>query len=190
MPDNVYHRFSIVLVLLLLAGLLAACGGEPTLVPTQPPTQAPTSTTFTSPLPQPTATSLAVVLTLEPATPMPKDTPHPDRTPVAIVKAVIEPDLEIITIKNISSEVYDLSGWILFNMAAQPVFRFPEGVTLQPGDSVEVYSAVAEADVPEGGLFWTEEKVWAELPANILLLNQNTRLMFWHVHYGDERDPY
>ncbi len=181
-------RFTfLAMAVVLLMGLLAGCGGTPQPAATlQPePTNAPTETTLTSPLSEPTATPPAAVLPPN-SSPSPTGTPDPNRTPVAIVEAVIEPDREIVSIENVSQVDQDISGWVLFNLEANPVFRFPENTVLKPGERVQVYSAVPESEVPAGAFFWTEEKVWTTFPADILLLNKATRLMFWYVAYGEQ----
>ena len=197
MFDKKSARLLFLIVLLLSSSLLAGCG-EPKAQPqatetaqlaaTQTPqpqaTQTPETTTFTSPLAAPTA-SPAFVLT-PPLTPMPTQTPDPARTPVAIVNAEIGPDREVVTIQNISAVEQDISGWILFNLVGDPTFNFPDNLVLQPGQSVQVYSAVPQDQVPRGAFFWTEEKVWNEFPANVLLLNRITRLMYWYVSNGNQ----
>ena len=172
-----------VLVLALLASFAAACG-QPSPTPSQPPepTQAPTSTTFTSPLPQPSPT-MDEFLSVPPAPPPANSTPNPDQTPVAIVDVQIGPEREVVTIENISSSQQDVGGWILFNLASDRTFHFPDGFVLEPGDSVQVYSAVPQDEVPDEAFFWTEEKVWQDFPADILLLNDVTRLVYWYVAY-------
>jgi len=102
--------------------------------------------------------------------------------------AEIETDREVITIKNVSSVKRDIGLWTLFNLKGGPPFHFPEDLVLQPGESAEVYSAVREEQVPEGAFFWTAEKIWHEFPADVLLVNRVTRLMYWYVHYGDRID--
>ncbi len=175
-------RFSLA-VMLLLASLLLSCGGaEPTETALPAATHTPTTTTLTSPLAEPTVTPEIV---LPKASPAPKDTPDPARTPVAIVQAELLPDREVITIQNISDQDQDISGWVLFNLDSEHVFRFPDDVLLKPGDSVQVYSAVAEENVPEESYFWTSEKIWNKFPANVMLLNKATRLMYWYVAYGE-----
>ena len=180
-----HTRFRFLLVaMLLVSSLLLSCGGpEPTDTAQPAPTHTPTTTTLTSPLAEPTATP-EIILPDPGASPSPTGTPDPARTPVAIVQAEILPDREVITIQNVSDQDQDLSGWVLFNLESEHVFRFPDGVLLKPGDSIQVYSAVAEGDVPEGAHFWTTDKVWPKLPANVLLLNKATRLMYWYVAYN------
>jgi len=180
---KLHTRFLVFLIVpLLLTTWLLSCGGG------RPP-QTPTTTAFTSPLAEPTTASL----TVQPkalAPPPPTGTPDPNRTPVAIVRADIRPDREVVTIQNISTDEQDVSGWILFNLSDDdPVFRFPDGLVLAPGDTVQIYSAVSEEDVPEGAYFWTTEKVWHNLPADVLLLNKATRLVYWYVAYGEEGIP-
>lgn len=184
---------------LLLCGLLAGCGAaEPTVTtapaPTQPP--APTaftsplegaagsSTTFESPLAEPTATTS--VGTTKPLSPIPTGTPDPGLTPVAIANAELAPDREVITIKNVSAVDQDIGNWFLFNVQNEPSFRFPEGLVLEPGEAIEVYSAVPEEEVPEGALFWTEERIWHAFPADVMLLNSVTRLMFHYTGYEEQ----
>ncbi len=196
--NRVMRALALIVAALLLGALLGGCGEatptgldqpvvteEPTSTPLDsPPLDAPLpepsgdSTTFESPPTLPSATTL--VRTTTPLTPIPTGTPDPDRTPVAIVMAEIEPDREIVTIKNVSKMEQDISGWSLFNLASEPVYQFPEGLVLQPGESVQVYSAVSEGEVPQGAFFWTEEKIWQELPADVLLLNLGSRLVFWY----------
>lgn len=174
----------------LLSGLLMGCSdSEPTdtalvsVVATatqEAPEASPTSEAMTSPLGEPTP----VIVAPEPgSSPSPTGAPDPERTPVIIAQAEITPDREVITIQNITDEAQDISGWILFNLEGGPAFRFPEGRILEPGETVQVYNAVSEQSVPEGACFWTTDKVWPELPANVLLLNKATRLMYWHVAY-------
>lgn len=201
---------SLLLSILLLSSLLSGCDGVDSAEVAQlGATESATSAVFESPLSEPTATSTtvkaqpssestilqsplseptatpAVVEAQPPSVPSMTATPDPDQTPVAIVSAEIGPNREIITIQNISSSDQDISEWILFNLDAEDVFRFPENLVLEPGEVVRVYSAVAENEVPESGFFWTEETVWESLPADVLLLNQATRLVYWYVHYGD-----
>jgi hypothetical protein len=172
-----------ILAVVMLGGLAASCGEvSPTPSPPPEPTQVPTSTTFTSTLPQPSPT-MGEFLSVPPAPPPAQSTPDPDRTPVAIINAEIGPNEEVVTIQNISSSDQDISGWILFNLAGAQTFRFPDALVLQPGDSVQVYSAISQDQVPDGAFFWTEEKVWQEFPADILLLNSVTRLVYWYVAY-------
>lgn len=179
---------------LLLASLLAGCGTEaPTELPpptateqqaeaTEPATDTTFDSPFDSPLTEPTSPPAAVEI--DPgATPSPTGTPDPGYTPVAIIMAELEPGREVITIQNISMVDQDISGWTLFNLDAEPTFRFPGNLVLKPGDTVQVYSAVSEGDVPEGAYFWTEDKMWTKFPADILLLNQVTRLVYWYVAY-------
>jgi hypothetical protein len=198
------------LSILLLSSLLSSCDRADSTEAAQPgATEWATSAAFESPLSELTATSTSVEaqsssepsvfrsLLAEPAaSPMAVElespsvpsitaTPDPSRTPVAIVSANTGSDPEIITIQNISSSDQDVSGWILFNLDSEDVFRFPENLVLEPGEVVRVYSAVAENKVPEGAFFWTEETVWEGLPANVLLLNRATRLVYWYVQYGD-----
>lgn len=174
----------------LLSGLLVGCSdSEPTdtalvsVVATatlEAPEASPTSEAMTSPLGEPTP----VIVAPEPgSSPSPTGVPDPERTPVIIAQAEIKFDREVITIQNITDEAQDISGWILFNLEGGPAFRFPEGRILEPGETVQVYNAVSEPSVPEGAYFWTTDKVWPELPANVLLLNKATRLMYWHVAY-------
>lgn len=180
--STAHTRFrSLLAAMLLLASVLLSCGGaEPTETALPAPSQTPTTTTLTSPLEEPPAKPEIV---LPEASPAPKSTPDPARTPVAIVEAELLPDREVITLQNISDQDQDIGGWVIFNLESEHVFRFPDGVVLDPGDSVQVYSAVAEGDVPEGGYFWTTDKVWNKFPANVMLLNKATRLMYWHVVY-------
>jgi hypothetical protein len=179
------------LVLILIAALLPmsillSCGSpEPTATPQLKPPQSSTETTFGSPLAEPTATP-AIVGIPSSASPSPTGTPDPNRTPVAIVQAELEPDREVITIQNISQVDQDISGWTLFNLEAVPVFIFPENVVLKPGETVQVYSAVSESEVPAGAFFWTQERIWTEVPANVMLLNKATRLVYWYVDYADQ----
>ncbi len=173
----------------LLSGLLVGCSSsEPTetalvsVIPTATlaPEASATSEAFTSPLGEATP----VIVAPEPgSSPSPTGVPDPERTPVIVAQAEITPDREVITIQNITSEPQDIGGWILFNLEGGPAFRFPEGRVLEPGETAQVYNAVSEAEVPEGAYFWTTEKVWPEIPANVLLLNHATRLMYWHVVY-------
>lgn len=173
----------------LLSGLLVGCSNsEPTetalvsVIPTATlaPEASATSEAFTSPLGEATP----VIVAPEPgSSPSPSGVPDPERTPVIIAQAEITPDREVITIQNITSEPQDIGGWTLFNLEGGPAFRFPEGRVLEPGETAQVYNAVSEAEVPEGAYFWTTEKVWPEIPANVLLLNHATRLMYWHVVY-------
>jgi predicted small lipoprotein YifL len=179
------HYSQVLIIVALLAILLAGCGQpEPTEAPPPTETTAPTATdtTFESPLATATATPNVVILDPS-ASALPTGTPNPDRTPVAIVQAEIEADREVITIQNLSNEAYDISGWVLFNLNADKTYRFPDGLVLEPGDSVQVYSAVPEVEVPDGAYFWTEDKVWTQFPADVLLLHNNTRLMYWYVAY-------
>ena len=183
---SMYPRFRVLLAaMLLLTGLLVSCGGqEPSATPPPAASQTPTSTTFTSPLTEPSATPVMVLPEVS-GSPSPTGTPDPVRTPVAIVQAELLPDREVVTVQNVSAEDQDIGGWVLFNLESTPVFRFPDDVVLKPGDSVQVYSAVAEEDVPEGAYFWTSDKVWHKFPANVMLLNKATRLMYWYVAYGE-----
>ena len=175
----------LLVVMLLSSSLLLSCGEADPTATTQPVVPAtPTTAALTSPLAEPTATITIVLPELQ-ASPVPKDTPDPARTPVAITQAELLPDREVVTIQNISNQDQDISGWVLFNLESDHVFRFPEDIVLKPGDSVQVFSAVAEEDVPEGGYFWTQDKVWNKFPANVMLLNKATRLMYWYVAYGE-----
>lgn len=181
---------------ILLISLLAGCGSEtPTDAPpstealpapaTEPATDTTFESAFDSPLPEPVASP--PVGQVEPgASPSPTGTPDPGITPVAILLAQIEPDLEVVTVGNISMVDQDISRWSIFNLEAEPVFRFPENTVLKPGETVQVYSAIPESEVPEGSFFWTEDKVWLKFPADVLLLNQGTRLVYWYVAYGNE----
>lgn len=190
MFDRKYARVLLVIGLLLSSGLLAACDSRET-AETSPlatpasqgePTTPPVGTTLTSPLGSPTLTP-AFVLT-PPAAPNSGNELDPARTPVAIANAAIGPNREVVTIKNISDVEQSIGGWVLFNVAGGPAFRFPDDRVLQPGEAVEVYSAVTEDQVPDGAYFWTEEKIWNEFPADVLLLNNITRLMYWYVSYS------
>jgi hypothetical protein len=105
---------------------------------------------------------------------------------VVIAEAEIGPDREVVTIKNVSETEQDISKWTLFNRDRMPLFVFPDGFMLQPGETTQVYSAVSEAEVPDGALFWTEEKIWLEFPANVMLLNRQMRLVYWHTEGGGQ----
>lgn len=177
------HCSKAIMIIVLLAMLLAGCGqAEPTEAP--PPTDTPAPTATETTLESPLATATSNVVILDPsASALPTGTPNPDRTPIAIVQAEIEADREVITIQNLSNEEYDISGWILFNLNADETYQFPDGLVLKPNDSIQVYSAVPESEVPAHAYFWTEDRVWTQFPADILLLHSNTRLMYWYIAY-------
>lgn len=189
-----------VLLLLLACSLLASCGqATPTAVAPEPEaTASPTSDAYTSPvegasdgsstldspLAEPERTSAVIIV--QPETPIPTGTPDPDYTPVAIVQVELTPEREVITIQNVSSDEQDISSWILFNLNNEPSFRFPEGLVLQPGESVQVHSGIPEGDVPGGALFWTRDRIWFGFPAEVMLLNSVTRLMYRYTAHGDQ----
>lgn len=185
MFDHRFRRLVSLALLFLLTALIGNCATEEpaTVAPTEEPLQAPTATEFTSPLPAPTAT-IEVVLP-EPSAVAPYATVDLSRTPVAIVDSEIGPEGEVITIQNVSNEDRDISNWIILNLDSDEVFRFPDNLVLAPGMTVKVYSGMSESEVPEDGYFWREEKVWNAQTSNILLLNDITRLMYWHVDYGE-----
>ena len=111
----------------------------------------------------------------------PSDTPDPVKTPLIIAGATVSDDgHEAVQIKNIGAEKMDLSSYSLYNPDTKQRFSFPSGFELASGEMVEIHSGISKEAV-QGGLFWTEERVWAGGSEDILLLNPAGRLVFWYV---------
>jgi hypothetical protein len=109
------------------------------------------------------------------------DTPDPIKTPLIIAGAAIGGDgHEVVQIKNISTEKMDLSDYSLYNPQTRQRFSFPSGYELASGMMVEIHSGISR-EAATGGLFWTEEPIWAGGNEDILLLNPAGGLVFWYV---------
>lgn len=77
---------------------------------------------------------------------------------------VVREDNERATVRNGGDSSVDLSGWTLGSDEAGPLFTFPPGTVLKPGDQVHVWTApVAE---PRPGvdltLGWPERRAWRD----------------------------
>jgi hypothetical protein len=166
-------RLVVVLSCVVLVGGLAGCSQalpQPFLSTLSP---SPTSSlaTFDSPVAQPTA----------PLGVRPSNTPDPAKTPLIIAGATISDDgHEAVQIRNISADTMDLSGFSLYNPDSEQRFAFPLGFGLASGEMVEVHSGISQA-LAQGGLFWTEDPVWAGGSEDVLLLNPAGRLVYWYV---------
>ena len=173
-------RLVVVLSCVVLVGGLAGCSQglpQPFLSPLSP---SPTSSlaTFDSPV---GAADSPVAQPTAPLGVRPSNTPDPAKTPLIIAGATISDDgHEAVQIRNISADTMDLSGFSLYNPDSEQRFDFPLGFGLASGEMVEVHSGISQA-LAQGGLFWTEDPVWAGGSEDVLLLNPAGRLVYWYV---------
>lgn len=84
-------------------------------------------------------------------------------------------DLEIVEITNRSDERVDLAGFVLRDESTANRFEFPDGVTLDPGESVEVSTG---CDPPGDALGWcSDSPVWNNGGDTALLLDRAGRVV-------------
>lgn len=173
-------RLVVVLSCVVLVGGLAGCSQglpQPFLSPFSP---SPTSSlaAFDSPV------GVSDSLVAQPTALLgvrPSDTPDAAKTPLVVVGAAVSADgHEAVQIQNISAEKMRLADYALFNPDSKQRFTFPSGFELASGEMVEIHSGIRK-ELAQGGLFWTEDPVWAGGSEDVLLLNPAGRLVFWYV---------
>ena len=171
--------FLILCCVVVVCGLVACSQGLPQPF-LSPVSSTPTSSlgAFNSPVSAPD--SLVARPTAPPGV-RPSATPDPARTPLIIAGAKVSDDgHEAVQIRNISADTVDLSGFSLYNPDSEQRFDFPLGFGLASGEMVEVHSGISQ-ELAQGGLFWTEDFVWAGGSEDVLLLNPAGRLVYWYV---------
>ena len=146
---------------LLMAMLVAACGGDATATPTTAPTAVPTSTPVPTDTPAPTTTMAPTAVPTN--TPVPTSTPAPTPTPVVPQELVAnigaEPgslDPQTALVANEHSVVRQL---------LQGLFRFKADLSLEPLVAAEIPS-VGNGGVSEDGLTYTiklrDDVTWSD----------------------------
>jgi hypothetical protein len=114
----------------------------------------------------------------------PTDTPDPSRTPLIIAQLTANAaGGEVVEVKNIGPEAASLSGLSIYCPSRGYRFDFPSDMVLNSGDSVDVYTAVAEDDL-EDGLYWMSERLCLEWNDDVLLVNPGGRVVYWYVFVG------
>lgn len=68
---------------------------------------------------------------------------------------------EIVTIKNSSDRVIDLTGWKLVSEQGNQTYTFPSGITLAAGKTLKVVSGTnAQVEAGTNILVWTDLNIW------------------------------
>jgi hypothetical protein len=173
-------RLVMVLSCVVLVSGLAGCSRGLPLPFLSPLSPSPTSSlaTFDSPV---GAADSPVAQPTAPLGVRPADTPDPANTPLVIAGATVSADgHEAVRIQNISAEKMNLADYALYNPDSKQQFTFPSGFELAPGEMVAIHSGSSQ-ELAQGGLFWTEDSVWAGGSEDVLLLNPAGRLVYWYV---------
>ena len=85
----------------------------------------------------------------------------PSTPPAALELGEADVKKEFIEVANQTGGAVDMTGWSLRSDKGNQFFFFPNGYTLQTGETVRIYSGLKQTTVSDG-LFWTEKKIWQD----------------------------
>lgn len=176
-----------------------AGGSDVTETPDLPSTVTPTPTAITTPTGTATATPTATPTATATSTPTPTTTPTPMPTPsasgsdTAIELRVIQytdegndhdnPNNEWVEFENTGDGAVNLQYWRLEDDANHD-YTFPD-VTLQPGDTVRVYTGSGSNTDSE--LYWESSRaIWNDGGDVVYLYNDDSELIVEFEYSGDE----
>lgn len=108
----------------------------------------------------------------------------PDASLVSIIVSEVqhEDDVEIISIKNISSSTQDISSYMIYSPKLDMRKILPSNLILEPGESFVLYNGADLEKFPEDQR-WLDAPVLTEALDEVWLTNAAARIIYYFVYY-------